>query len=321
MPTRSWGYVRVSTDEQLRSTLGIRGYIAKIIRYADDHDLDLGPEITISIEKEKVQSRNRIVIDTVSASKVKFFQRPAVRYILDNRQKDDALIISKVDRAFRSMRDAFTVTSELRDRKIPLHFVDLAGMNVSLDAPNKIEAAMAEMFLALMAFAAQMESAHISQRTTEAHAAAVARGRPITNAPPPGFKFSNTGKNRKLVVDHEQLALLRQIKAWMDRGWGRMRIQRMLEELDIDVPGRPDWAVRIYGSRGWRDKTDDWMRAAKGIDEIEKNTGVRPDEGRAWLDEIRKKALENAKQKFLAKRSYYERKKNAITVEGLSIEP
>jgi DNA invertase Pin-like site-specific DNA recombinase len=302
---KAWGYVRVSTDDQLRSTLGVQGYIARIVQYCEQNGLDLGKPCRVNVEGRSFDSRERIVIESESAYKTPFLKRKGVKAILDAREEGDALVIAKVDRAFRNMRDAFVTTGKLKEDRVPLHLVDLAGMNLDLSgAGGELKRVLADMTLALFAFAAEMESAQRSDRLKSANRASrLSRGFNICHTPPPGFKFVGKGDKRKIVPSPQELALMRKVREWRALGYGRFRITEMLKEMNVWVDYRAEWVRRKYGPVPGVKAVEKLLRRCNQVEEIEKRTGLTPEDGKAWLQEYNERYLIEVEERRIARKN------------------
>ena len=103
---RGWAYIRVSDEKQAESTLGIRGYIADVIRYADAYGIDLGQPDTFKSEEGAIAKRERILIDAaVSAYKKRLADRPQGRILCSSIRPGDHILIPKLSRGFRNIKD------------------------------------------------------------------------------------------------------------------------------------------------------------------------------------------------------------------------
>lgn len=116
----------------------------------------------------------------VSAFKVAFLDRPAVRKLLGILKPGDVIVVAKTDRMFRSVRDMGSTLGFLERRKVRVVFGDI---------PCGTDSLMGELRLHMLVMFAQWESRMKSQRQREAHAARVAKGlapkrKSVVNATP-----------------------------------------------------------------------------------------------------------------------------------------
>lgn len=281
---RGFAYVRVSSDEQLESTLGVRGYIESICRYCDVHGIDLGPETTETIEGQRFASRERIVVESASAFTVPFFKRDGARRILGAIEPQEHLVVAKVERAFRNAEDGLMSFRRMRDEFcLYPHYLDCGGPGVNLDGST--DAGFRAMFGMHLMYA-ESESRRTSERVVAAHRAARLAGRPATINPVTGFRFEGRGKDRRMVPDPQQLALLRDIAGWMEQGSGFDAVYRALRQRGVKALGRSATDAKRWGDDLRERNVRRWMRMAKMIREIEAATGLRPEAGQPWLTEF-----------------------------------
>ncbi|CDH24187.1 recombinase family protein [Xenorhabdus bovienii] len=132
------GYVRVSTNDQ---------------------NSDLQKNALVSIDCE------RIFEDKISG---KTANRPGLKRALKYLQSGDTLVVWKLDRLGRSVKNLVTLISELHDRGI--HFQSLTD---SIDTST----AMGRFFFHVMSALAEMERELIVERTNAGLAAAREQGR------------------------------------------------------------------------------------------------------------------------------------------------
>lgn len=288
MSNVAFAYVRVSTEEQYKSTLGIRGYIESIIRYAETKGLDLGKPCKVAIGDHVFEARERIVIEHASAFKVRFFDRKGAKMLLRSWQTGDHLIVATWDRLSRSFRDGVSTMYSLKDMGIKVHVVDFGGMDVDLTSE------MGMVFLAFYAAFAERFSRRLSESVKAAKRQARIAGRPAEHTPPIGFKWEGHGKQRVMVVDPKQMAVLRQMQEWMAQKKGCGSIYSELLRLGIRVPYRCDWVKAKYGDEWTRALIYKYLNAAKRMGGILRDTELVPEDGKEWLDEYHKRAEEKA---------------------------
>ena len=281
MTTRinGWAYIRVSTDEQLRSTLGVKGYIEKVCRYADAHGVDLGKEVSVIVDGVYFNSREGIVIESISATKVPFLRRPEGRRLANSLKPGDVLLIPEFTRMFRNHREGREVTDLFLDAGIRPVFLDIGGMDFDLSS------GLGVVVFALHAYFAEQESKKISERVTQAHRVSRQQGRPAIHNAPTGFRWHGQGKDRMLQIDPEQISLLRQIAGWIDQRWGFEKIYNELRRLNITAIGRSPADMALWGDELRERTVRRWMRKAREMRDILMDTSLTPEDGQAWLDE------------------------------------
>ncbi|MGW8815500.1 recombinase family protein [Gordonia terrae] len=121
----------------------------------------------------------------------------------------DALVFAKMDRAFRSTRDCVDLARFAEQHRKVLVFVD-DGLTVNyLDPKPGLDQMMAELFVYIGAFFAQLELHRFQQRTLDTHRAIRLTAK-FTGKPPYGFTTAPApdGKGKVLVHVAEEQAVL-----------------------------------------------------------------------------------------------------------------
>lgn len=175
------GYVRVSSDQQADSGLGLDDQRAKLAAYCAAKELELVD----------------VVVD--AGESAKSLDRPGIQAALQRlaRGEADALLVAKLDRLTRSLRDLATLLER--------HFsgaVALLCMEHDVDTAS----AAGRMVLNLLMAVAQWEREAISERTTAALAVKVARGERTTRFAPYGWQHI---EGRVVECAEEQVTLRR----------------------------------------------------------------------------------------------------------------
>lgn len=180
---------------------------------------------------------------------VRIFEEPAVSggTILRERQEGawmmallgevDAVVFSKVDRAFRDTVDCLTTAADIGAAGKSLHFLDL-GIDTSTAA--------GEMFLTFMVGMARFERRRIGDRITEALEVVKSQGRKIGPAP---FGSRNAVKlvdGRKVGAGvHEPIEsearALSLIRGWRGDGYTLREIASALNDGNISTRRGGQW--------------------------------------------------------------------------------
>lgn len=146
------GYLRVSTNEQAASGLGLEAQRETIQRYADAHSWDV-----------------EWYVDAGQSGKS--LDRPALQEALTRlhpKKRDvDGLMVAKLDRLSRSIADFAGLLDLAQKRKWPVVVIDL-GVDTSTS--------VGELVANIMAAVAQWERRTIGERTSAALQAAKRRG-------------------------------------------------------------------------------------------------------------------------------------------------
>ena len=214
------GYVRVSTQEQVTEGVSLDSQRDKLRTYCRLHAIKL---IDIKVD------------EGISGGTL---ERPGLQAALEmiRRGRANTLIVVKLDRLSRSLRDVCTLVEEFfSDERY--HLLSLCGMVNTHSAAGR-------MVLMNLANYAQFEREMISERTRDALRHMLAQGVRLGPAPY-GYEFSQDvdDQGRRLLVPlaHEQ-EVLRKIEGMRAEGLKLHEIARRLNEAKI--PARRDGVWR-----------------------------------------------------------------------------
>lgn len=180
-----YGYVRVSSVDQAEgSSLDDQ---ARVIRGAA---MMKGLDLTRVFEEPGVSGS--LPLDA----------RTAGRELVALLQRGDWLIVSKLDRAFRSAADALTRADAWKRQGVRLIVADMGADPVTDNGVSK-------MFFGMLALVAEFERDRIRQRTADGRRAKLERGGFIGGRAPFGYRVVGEGKAAALEpVEREQDAIL-----------------------------------------------------------------------------------------------------------------
>jgi DNA invertase Pin-like site-specific DNA recombinase len=177
------GYVRVSSEEQADSGLGLEAQRQRITAYCTMKGLRLAE----TFEDPGISAGKPLA------------SRPAGSRLLAAAKKSKAVVVvAKLDRLFRSVADAANVIDEFDRRGIQLVAI---AENFDMTSPyGRAMAQMASVF-------AELERAMIRERTRSAMSVKRSRGERISGHAPYGWDFGQAG----LLVenDREQMIIAR----------------------------------------------------------------------------------------------------------------
>ncbi|MDV6309850.1 recombinase family protein, partial [Gordonia amicalis] len=145
--------------------------------------------------------------------------------------KWDVIVWSKMDRAFRSTRHCVDFARWAEERQKIVAFAD-DGLTLDYrpGAAKGIDSMMAELFVYLGSFFAQLELNRFKTRAQDSHRALRQMDRWASGVPPLGFKVINhpSGKGRGLDTDPVGKALLHSMANRLLDGWSFIRIAAWL---------------------------------------------------------------------------------------------
>jgi DNA invertase Pin-like site-specific DNA recombinase len=176
-------YIRVSSEEQADSGLGLEAQRQRIAAYCTMKGLRLA----------------EVFEDPGISGGKPLASRPAGSKLLAAAKKGKVLVIvAKLDRLFRSVADAATVIAEF-DRK----GIQLVAIQEGFDMSSPYGRAMAQMASVF----AELERAMIRERTRSAMSVKRSRGERISGHAPYGSDFGADG--RLVANDREQQVIVR----------------------------------------------------------------------------------------------------------------
>jgi len=193
----------------------------------------------------------------ISADKYSPFERPDLGPWLSDEKSFgwDILVFSKVDRAFRSIRDTVDLARWIEKHKKILVFAEDNLVLNFRDDVDSFERMMAEFFIMVASFFAQMELNRFKSRAKDFHRVIRQTSRWAYGTPPLGFTTSPNpdGNGRCLVQDAEGQDILRSIATRLNDGWSWNRIANRMNE--DKVPTNQD---RSRMARGLDPLTNPW---------------------------------------------------------------
>lgn len=132
----------------------------------------------------------------------------------------DCLIITKLDRGFRSASDCLVNVEAWEKLGVGLHILNLGGQTIDTSTPT------GKFFITVMAGAAELERNLINERCSEGRKARAAEGRRIGTIP---FGFALGKDGRTLVVNPDEQEAIAICRNLSDSG---MSIRQIVAELN-----------------------------------------------------------------------------------------
>ena len=185
------GYLRVSTLEQAKGA-SLAEQERKIKAAALLHGLE----------------EPRLWRDAGVSGSMPLATRPAGKAMFAKLQSGDIVIAAKLDRAFRSARDALNVVEQLHSRG-----VDFILLDISAEAPKR--SAVGTLLLTILAAMAEFERRIIQERHEEGKANKRARGGYAGGTLPLGWKVDGRGRDAKVVPNERERECLEAARS----GW------------------------------------------------------------------------------------------------------
>jgi DNA invertase Pin-like site-specific DNA recombinase len=186
---KTYAYCRVSTARQASDGDSLEAQRRMIEGYAAMHDLTI----------------NEIVVEEGVSGSIAVEDRPAAGALFAKLQRGDVLIAAKLDRLFRSARDALNVVEALKAKGVSLHLLDLGG-DISGNG-------LSRLFLTIAAAFAEAERDRIRERIGDAKLDQKRRGLYLGGSRPFGFDVVEIegSDDRRLVRNEVEQASIAEI--------------------------------------------------------------------------------------------------------------
>lgn len=203
-----FGYSRVSTTRQ-----------------ADDG-------ISIEVQEEQIRSYAKInklnvdlwIRDKGVSGSIELQERKHGKVLLQKIKAGDVVICSKLDRMFRSARDALNMLEELKSKGVALHFIDLGG---------SVSNGIGQLVFTILSAVAEQERTRIKERITEAKHRLRKEGRYQGGMVAFGYKKDRKGN---LTKDEHQQKCIASMKRKHEEGWSFRKISEYVKD---------EWQLKI----------------------------------------------------------------------------
>lgn len=129
--------------------------------------------------------------ESVSGAKIPLWMRPEGKRLMDDLQPGDRVLVTKIDRAARSVRDLLDLVEMIAKRGASIVFVD---QNIDTSGP------MGRFILTLLGAIAELEAAIIAERRRESLESFAREGRHAVGKAPWGFLSVENPNGRGLVI-------------------------------------------------------------------------------------------------------------------------
>jgi DNA invertase Pin-like site-specific DNA recombinase len=210
------GYIRVSSEEQADSGLGLEAQRERIKAFCTLKGLEL----------------TGVFEDAAVSGGKPLERRPSGSKLLSTARKSKAVVIvAKLDRLFRSVADAASIIDDFDKKDI-----QLVAIAEGFDMTNPYGRAMAQMASVF----AELERAMIAERTRGAMNVKRTRQERISGREPYGFTFGADGKLVRVDAEHAIIAEMKQLRA---EGLSYGRIAEHLDSVGIRPKLAEKWSA------------------------------------------------------------------------------
>lgn len=207
----TFAYTRVSTAEQTNGT-SLDDQVKRIAALI----VGLGlPEPTV-------------ITDPGVSGSIPLADRPGGFELMQRAGRGDTIVAAKLDRLFRSARDAINVAEELKARGVDLILMDLSTEPVNGDGVGKV------MFNMMASFA-ELERTRIAERVSAGKAAKRTAGGYLGGVVPYGYRRVGQGKDSVLEKDEEQQAVIHTILRGHRAGMSLRQVKSLIASMHPDA--------------------------------------------------------------------------------------
>jgi len=203
-----YGYTRVSTDRQVNEGESLGAQTRTIEGYAMMHNLAI----------------DRVFVERGVSGAKPLGDRPEGAKLLAILRPGDVVITPKLDRMFRSARDALNVCDRLKASRVSLHMIDLGG-DVTGDGISKL-------VFTILSAVAEAERDRTRERIRDVKADQRARRRYLGGTTPFGWKIGEAGE---LVEDDDQQRAIRHMVQLRSAGRSLRAIAEAMKAQGFDL--------------------------------------------------------------------------------------
>ncbi|MCA1962241.1 MAG: recombinase family protein [Desulfomonile sp.] len=213
----AFGYCRVSSQDQLDGT-SLTAQEEQIRAYAKLKGLEIGA----------------MFVDGAVSGSVPLAKRPEGGKLVEALERGEAcaLVVTKLDRGFRSASDCLVNVEAWTAAGISLHILNLGGQTIDTSTPT------GKFFITIMAGAAELERNMIRERCNEGRRARRAQGCRLGEVP---FGFSLASDGKTLVESGEEQKAIRLSLRLKRQGHSAAAIARELNRRGIPTKKGAEW--------------------------------------------------------------------------------
>jgi len=206
---RTFGYCRVSTNQQATEGHSLPDQKSRIAGYCQAHGLPAPTDY---------------LIDPGISGTVSLQKREAGARLLAQLRKGDHIIVTRGDRLFRSAKNALEVAELLRDKGIELHLMDMGG--------PVLHSSVSRLVFGILMSVATMESERIGERVASVKEHLRKQGKYLGGAMAIGYATNARGKLVMLPTWRRHLATM---KALSDDGKSTRDIAAVMNTRGLSI--------------------------------------------------------------------------------------
>lgn len=185
------GYIRCSTEDQVKGT-----------SLSEQENVIRGYAMTQGVDHFGVQ----VYSDAGVSAKDPLRERPEGNRLIADAQPGDTVIASKMDRIFRSARDALEMVDYFKEKKISLVLFDMGTQPVT-------DEGMSRMFFTMLAAFAEFERGRIRERLVQGKESKAKKGGHIGGEPAYGYRVIGEGRAAMIEEHPEEQEIVKLIRS------------------------------------------------------------------------------------------------------------
>lgn len=203
-----YGYIRVSTQSQSDDGLSLQTQEKQLQGYAMMNNFDL----------------EEVFVERAVSGWKPLSSRPEGERLSAILKQGDTILCPKLDRMFRSARDALDTSHKLKMRGVSLHLLDLGG-DVTGNGVSKV-------FFTIVAAFAEFERDRIAERISDVKSHERSKGRFLGGSRPFGYTISDDGS---LVPDTEEQKMITEVCQLREQGKSLRAISNFLSGCEAKI--------------------------------------------------------------------------------------
>jgi DNA invertase Pin-like site-specific DNA recombinase len=179
--------------------------------------------------------------DPATSARIPFSERQHGRILHAVAQPGDHILVTKLDRPFRSLRDGIVSMEQWSDRGVIFHSLDL---QVDTSTP------LGKFFRTILLAVAELEREFTRERTRETVELRKRAGQPYSTGCPVGWRIVGEAPHRRYRTDEDERALVDEMARLRDDGasyddlalWS-MKQQSLPCKRTFPTRGQTKWAI------------------------------------------------------------------------------